>query len=109
MTITYAPTINPGDTRRRTRFIGIRTPLSGVPSVEVLEQDVVRLTDGERVLADLGHLPVQAFDPAQTFELRDPETDALLGSQATVGQTMALIYSWVRDQQTKRDAAQGAP
>jgi hypothetical protein len=101
----YAPTQNPGDTRRRTRYIGIRTPLDAVPQVEVLEQDVVRLASGEVVLADLGNCPVSPFDPAETFDVRDPGTDATTGTTATVGQAMALIYSWVRKQQLARDAA----
>ena len=106
MTTNYAPTQNPGDTRRRTRFIGIRTPLDALPQVEVLEQDVVRLPAGEVVLTDLGPCPVAPFDPASTFDLRDPSTDALTGTTATVGQALALIYSWVRKQQLARDSAQ---
>ena len=102
----YAPTSNPGDTRRRTRYIGIRTPLNAAPCVEVLEQDVVRLAAGEVALEDLGNLPVGEFDPAETFQLRHPETDALLGGTATVGEAMALIYSWVRAKQIARDESQ---
>jgi hypothetical protein len=99
----YTPTTTPGQTRRRTRYIGIRLPLDAAPSVEVLEQDVVRLTDGERILADLGSLPTGTFDPAETFPVRDPATDALTGDTASVGQAHALIYSWVRAKQLARD------
>jgi hypothetical protein len=105
MTTNYAPTQTPGDTRRRCRFIGIRTPLNSVPQIEVLEQDVVRIASGEAVLADLGNLPIATFDPSETFDVRDPNTDALTGTTATVGQAMALIYSWVRKQQVARDQA----
>lgn len=107
MTI-YAPTITPGDQRRRTRFIGIRTPLGQAPQIEILEQEVVRTQAGERVLEDLGNVPVGAFDPAETFPVRDPETDAETGQTASVGQAFALIYSWVRKQQLARDAAEAA-
>lgn len=115
----YAPIVAPGDQRRRTRFISIRTPLGQVPQVEVLEQEVILTAAGERVLEDLGALPVGPFDPAESFPLRDPETDALLGQTGTVGQTHAMIYSWVRAKQLARDlaeaeqaarlASQGAP
>ena len=113
----YSPTVSPGDTRRRCRYLGIRTPLdtrtdeqkaegvpAPVPIVEVLEQEVIRTANGERVLEDLGALPVGAFDPTESFPLLDPETDAPLGGDATVGQAFAIIYSWVRAKQAQRDA-----
>ena len=105
MTMTdYAPTVNPGDTRRRTRYIGIRTPLNVAPTVEVLEQDVIRTKTGEAVLADLGSFPTP-LDLAEVFPLRNPVDDSLTGDTATAAQAMALIYSWVRAKQLARDAA----
>jgi len=115
---------NPGDIRRRTRFIGIWTPgdertfaeiaadPAGAPkpSIEVLEQDFVRLADREKKLTDLGGVPVGSFDPSESFPLRDPTTDELIpDATATVGQTMALIYSWVRAKQVQRDEAANPP
>ena len=105
----YTPTTQPGETRRRTRYIGIRLPLDALPTVEVLEQDVVRLADAERVLADLGNLPTGSFDPAEQFPVRDPTTDALTGDTASVGQAHALIYSWVRAKQIARDEQEAQP
>lgn len=106
---TYAPTTTPGDQRRRTHFIGIRTPLGQVPQVEVLEQEVIRTAAGERVLEDLGQVAgVGAMTPAElatVFPLRDPETDAEIGGTATPAQALALIYSWVRAKQLARDQA----
>jgi hypothetical protein len=100
----YSPTINPGDIRRRTRYIGIRTALNTLPSIEVLEQDVILISEGEVVLRDMvGSLPIEGFDPQETFELRNPETDELTGSISSVGEAMALIYSWVRSKQLLRD------
>ena len=105
----YAPTQNPGDTRRRTRYIGIRIPHDGPPVVEVLEQEVVRLADGERVLQDLGGFTIPLADMSATYPVRDPVTDALTGVEAAVSQALALIYSWTREQQLQRDrAAMGA-
>ena len=105
---TYAPTTAPGEQRRRCRYLGIRTPLGQPPQIEILEQEVIRTQVGERVLEDLGNVPVGAFDPAETFPVRDPETDAETGQTASVGQAFALIYSWVRKQQLARDQAAAA-
>jgi hypothetical protein len=101
----YSPTVNLGDTRRRTRYIGISTNLDSLPTVEVLEQDIVKLSGGEVVLRNLGNLKVSAYNPDEEFDIRNPETDELTGSTATVGQAMALIYSWVRKNQLLRDQA----
>jgi hypothetical protein len=106
----YAPTTAAGQFRRRCRYLGIRVPLDSAPAVEILEQDVVRLLDattgqinGEVVLRDLGTCQSGAFDPSESFEVRDPTTDATTGDTATVAQAFQLIYSWVRHKQTLRD------
>lgn len=105
---TYAPTAAPGEQRRRCRYLGIRLPLGQPPQIEILEQEVVRTRDGERVLEDLGNVPVGAFDPAEEFEVRNLDTDQPVGQTATVGQAMALLYGWVRKQQLARDQAAAA-
>ena len=117
----YSPITNPGEVHRRTRYIGIRTPLdrrtdaekangapAPMPLIEVLEQDAVRLLEREEVLADLGSLPVSAFNQTNNFPIRDPVTDEPTGQTATEGEAMALIYSWVRAQQLARDAQEAA-
>ena len=106
---TYAPTVNPGDTRTRTRYFGARLPHDGQPEIEILEQEIIRTAAGERVLDNLGQVPVGAFDPNESYEIRNPLTDEPTGQTATVAQAYALIYSWVRSKQTARDnAAQDA-
>lgn len=120
---TYAPTVSPGDVRRRTRFIGIWVPLdertpediaAGVaapaPLIQVLEQDVIRTKDGsEKVLADLGTLPHTGFQPDRVFPVRDLVTDEPTGETATMLDVMALVQSWVRDAQDWRDAREVLP
>jgi hypothetical protein len=59
--------------------------------------------NGEVVLRDIGTCPSGAFDPAESFEVRDPNTDSTTGGTATVSQAFQLIYSWVRHKQTIRD------
>ncbi len=118
MTIQYTTT-KPGEVRRRTRYIGIWTPpdlrafaeqaanptCAPKPTVQVLEQDLVRLADREGMPQDLGDLPGCQFNLANSFPLRDPQTDAIIpGQTATDAQVMALIYSWVRSKQDARDA-----
>lgn len=104
----YSPTVTPGDERRRTRYLGIRIPHNGVPTVEVLEQDVIRTKAGiEEIIRDLGgfNRTVDAAALAESFPVRNPADDSLTGGSVTTAQTMALIYSWVRAQQLLRDAA----
>jgi hypothetical protein len=103
---TYAPTVNPGDERTRCRYFGAVLPHNGLPLIQVIEESVIRRADGtEKSIADLGNLRVGVFDPAETFALRDPTTDALTGGISSVSQAFCLIYSWVRHKQTQRDEA----
>jgi hypothetical protein len=106
-TPSYAPTVNPGDTRRRTRYIGIRTNLDGY-TVEVLEQDVIRLASGtDKVLEDLGGISV-AMTPAElarVIPIKNPADDSDTGEALTTGQILAGVYSWVREHQRLRDEA----
>ena len=118
MTI-YAPTKNPGDTRTRCRYVGIRNVLNAAPNIEVLEQEVVRLVDGEAVLRDLDG--VNAAITGAAFALLDPRTDEPIDGQVKAAiagalesgfaddeTTMMLVYSWVRYQQAQRDAREAA-
>lgn len=117
--MTQYTTTTPGDIRRRTRYIGIWTPPdlrtfaaqasdpagAPLPTVQVLEQNLVRLADREGMPQDLGDLPGTQFKPSNEFPLRDPQTDAIIpGQTATDAQVMTLIYSWVRSKQDARDA-----
>jgi len=114
MSRTYTPTKSPGDTRTRCRYLGIWNPLNATPRIDILEQEVVRLADGEVVLKDTNGL--SAGLDGSVFALRDPTTDAPLASevcagiaaaitagQATDAMTMVLVYSWTRYQQEQRD------
>ncbi len=109
---TYAPTVDPGDTRRRSRYIGIRIPHDGAPTVEVLEQDMIRLKDGaEKVLQDLGAVAgIPALDAAALavqFPARDPVTDEIIPAAfVTPGDAFAAVYAVVRGWQLARDAAE---
>lgn len=104
----YTPTTNPGDTRRRARQVLILNPLNSIPSVEFLEQDVVRVADGEKALENLGGVTVaiEGDELAFSFPILDPSTDTDTGAVATTAQAFALVYSWVRAKQALRDAQQ---
>lgn len=101
---TYAPTANPGDTRTRCYRLRINNPNGGLPDAIIYEEDVVLLADGERHLADREAFTVQV-DMDEPVDLLNPLTDEPLGKTMTAGQIQATIYSWVRLQQKKRDAA----
>lgn len=102
----YAPTQNPGDTRTRCRYLGIWNPLNAAPHIDVLEQEVVRLADGEVVLKDANGF--SAGLDGDAFPLLDPRTDEPLGGEATAEQVMMMVYSWTRYQQHKRDERETA-
>jgi hypothetical protein len=109
--MTYAPTANPGDTRRRAREILLTNPLAGDYRVRVTEQDVIRTEAGDIPLTDVPTIvaSVSAADLDTVLPLRDVETDALLGGATTVGAVLAGIYAYVRALQIARDAAALAP
>lgn len=93
---------------RRVRYIGIRNPPDGVPTVEVLEADSVIL-NGKKLHLNEGvggiTRAMDAAGLAESFPLLNPADDSVLGGTGTGAQVFALIYSWARAQQAKRDAA----
>lgn len=105
----YAPTVNPGDVRRRVKRIDLGTPLNQGITVVIYEEDVIRLADGtEAPLRDQGAISasINPTDMAQlmaTFALRNYADDALLGSDMNVGTVLTAFFSWVRSQQLTRD------
>jgi hypothetical protein len=102
----YDPTINPGDERTRTRYVGIRTELGQVPLVSILRQQVIKRSDGtEKKLEDLDG-PTVAFDPNEMVDMRNPETNEPLGFQVPAGEIMVGVHSWVMQQLLKYDQQQ---
>ncbi len=107
----YAPTVNPGDIRRRVKRIELSTPLAGRIAVTIYEEDVVRLAAGAEVpLRDQGAIsvivdPSDAAQMASVFALRSYADDSLLGSDMAVGSVLMAFFSWVRSRQLARDAA----
>lgn len=89
---------------QRTRRIVIDTPAGEVPTISIQEE--VAMFDGSDILTKaLGTTITSPFDPVETFLLRHPETDELLGSSDTQAALYTLIYSWVRHKQIERDNA----
>jgi hypothetical protein len=109
MTTSYAPTVNPGDVRRRVKEIRLGTPLAQVISVIIYEEDVIRLADGtEAPLRDQGVIatiinPTDAAQLMAVFALRNYADDNLLGADMNVGTVLTAFFSWVRSQQIARD------
>jgi hypothetical protein len=113
MTDKYAPTINPGDTRTRCRYLGFRIPLGAPVTCEALEQEVIRpIKGGERVLEDLGAVAgIPALDLADPATLAtivpviDPATNEPTGESTTVGAVFVGLFSYIHGRQLARDAA----
>lgn len=115
MSTKYDPTVNPGDTRLRSRYIGIRVPPNAYPTVEVLEQTVIRTKDGvEKILEDLGAVAgIPVLDSAALavqYPARNPVTDEIIpGKFTTPGDAFAAVYDVVRGWQLARDAKEAQP
>jgi hypothetical protein len=92
---------------RRVRALVIRNPPTGLPIVEILEADAVVLNGSKIHISESNGMGVtiDAATLAETFPLRNPADDQPLGANGSGAQLMALIYSWARFQQGKRDAA----
>jgi hypothetical protein len=93
---------------KRVRHIDIRNPPVGLPSVNILEAEAVALNGTKVHLNEHGSIDVRidAAAQAEVFPILNPADDQPLGGTASGAQLMALIYSWARHQQGKRDAAQ---
>jgi hypothetical protein len=102
----YNQTVNPSDERMRTRYIGIRTELGQIPMVSILRQLVILGKDGkEKKLEDLDG-PNVSFDKNEMVDLRNPETNELLGFQVSAGEIMMGVHSWVMQQLFKVEQQQ---
>jgi hypothetical protein len=102
----YAPTKNPGDERTRTRYVGITTELYQIPQIAILRQQVIlQKTGKEKKLEDLDG-PTVPFDDKEIIELRNPETNELIGVQKPAGEIMVGVHSWVMQQLLKYDQQQ---
>jgi hypothetical protein len=109
MSKTYTTTIDPGDERTRARYLGITIPLDTrlpnssepppVPTLDILEQQVIRKKDGsEAILRDLGSISV-AVDLNETFDKLNPVTDEPTGQTASAAEVFALVYAYIRKKQ----------
>jgi hypothetical protein len=98
-----------GQTRTRSQKQTVVTPSGGIPSIEICEQDMIKIAgNGEVVLRETPAFSVAltAERLAKQFQLRNPVDDTLLGQEVTGNQAMAFYYSFIRDCQLERDAAQ---
>jgi hypothetical protein len=109
----YAPTVNPGDTRRRVWFMGIRNTLGSPGAVEVREEEVIRKADGtEKSLGatrdmSLSYTPELGQVPLQ---LRSPVDDSVLPNVVLpIDLVYAAIYTLARYIQELDDAKQQSP
>ena len=105
----YDEPILPGQKRTRSQKQTVVTPSGGIPSIEICEQEMVLVDgEGEVVLRETTAFSVAltAERLAKPFQLRNPVDDSLLGQEVTGNQAIAFYYSFIRDCQLERDAAQ---
>jgi hypothetical protein len=97
-----------GQTRTRSQKQTVITPSGGIPSVEICEQDMIKVAgNGEVPLRETTAFSV-ALTPerlAKKFQLKNPVDDSLLGQEVDGNMAMAFYYSFVRDCQLERDNA----
>ncbi len=101
-----------GQTRTRSQKQTVVTPSGGIPSVEICEQDMIKIAgNGEVVLRETPAFSVAltAEELAESFPLLNPADDSELGATMTGEQAMAAYYSFIRKCQKRRDAAQSTP
>ena len=88
---------------QRANRIIIEVPYNANPATAVCEQTVLKLSDTNVIVQELGVTMNAPFDPNGSFPLRDPTTDALTGASSTEGALQMLLYSYVRNLQELRD------
>ena len=101
-----------GQTRTRSQKQTVVTPSGGIPSIEICEQEMVKLSgNGEVVLRESPAFSVNLTPErlAKPFPLRNPVDDSLLGQTVDGNQAMAFYYSFIRDCQLEREAVAEQP
>lgn len=114
----YAPTVNPGDTRRRIPRITGNNILHVTPSMDFVEEEVVlAATEGgnppkERSLGVTRRLRLD-YDPARVLVTHNPITDqpgpvGRIPADLTMAEAYAVLYTLGRTAQVDADAAEAA-
>jgi hypothetical protein len=84
----------------------VNNPLDNLSeaSVSFHEQEVITLTDGTRIIKELGPI-VGVFTPGQTFEILNPVDNSVVGLMSHE-QLYATLYSLYIKLATERDNAE---
>lgn len=101
----YKQTTVTGDVQdyQRANKVVIANELNAVPEITFLEQIITTLPDGRKITTGKDKCGATLADPAETFNLLNPETDAVIGS-ANYLEVYILLYSLYRHVADKRDA-----
>lgn len=88
----YKETTLSGSSWQRCHQIVIDNPRGGVPTVRFDEEETLAI-NGDEIKRPMGQLAL-AFDPARSFDLRNPITGELIpGAASTYGDVYVLLYS----------------
>lgn len=95
MPVNFRETTVAGSQWSRCSEISIFNPYISPPHITIGEQTLLKLSDGQVLDVSRQNYDV-AFVPASVIQLRDPETDTLLGTSITQGEVYAILYSLYR-------------
>lgn len=95
-------TINGQKWNRFSRVV-VNNPRAVAPSVTCVEEEVIQF-DGQETIRQVGNLDFP-FNPAETFDILNPDTNLPTGQKGSGAMAYALIYGYVMHETAKRDAA----
>lgn len=101
----YKESMLAGRAWQRCHQIVIENPRNGAPAVRFDEEEVLSVTGEQEMRRSVGTIALP-FDPAKTFQLRNPMTgEPIPGAESTYGDAYVLLYSAYIAAALERDEA----
>jgi hypothetical protein len=107
----YDKTVAPGQVRTRSQKQTIVIPSGGIPSIEICEQQMVKIDGGDEVVlreTPAFSVTITAEELAEPFPELDMD-DVPTGRNLTGYEAMIAYRSFIRKCQKRRDEAQSTP
>lgn len=93
----------------RANKVVIENPYGGIPLMTIIEEDIYIFPDLQPTKVEKPGNIYKSFDPFNSFPLRNPLTDELLGTTSTEQDLQVIVYSLVRHLQAQRDLQNEPP
>lgn len=103
MSSNYKETSVVGTKYTRSNRVKIHNPLGSTSSIVFNEENVV-ITDDGVISERAGSISESLTNPLETFDIRNPETDEVIGTM-TYQEVYVALYSLYRHLADKRDSA----